>query len=119
MTQGHPEYGKAPGIELTTGPLGAGFATGVGMAMAETHLAAKFNKPGYPIVDHFTYAVVTDGDLMEGVSSEAASIAGHFKLGKLIYFYDDNRFSIDGPTDIAFTEDRENGLMPMAGRFSM
>ncbi len=106
MTQGHPEYGKAPGIELTTGPLGAGFATGVGMAMAETHLAAKFNKPGYPIVDHFTYAVVTDGDLMEGVSSEAASIAGHFKLGKLIYFYDDNRFSIDGPTDIAFTEDR-------------
>jgi len=106
MTQGHPEYGKAPGIEITTGPLGAGFATGVGMAVAETHLAAKFNKPGFPIVDHYTYAVVTDGDLMEGVASEAASLAGHLKLGKLIYFYDDNRFSIDGPTDIAFTEDR-------------
>ena len=106
MTQGHPEYGEAPGIEITTGPLGAGFATGVGMAIAETHLSAIFNSPGHTIVDHYTYALVTDGDLMEGVASEAASLAGHLKLGKLIYLYDDNTFSIDGPTDLAFTEDR-------------
>ncbi len=106
ITPGHPEYGLTPGIEATTGPLGQGFANGVGMAIAEAHLAAEFNRPGHTIVDHYTYAIVTDGDLMEGVASEAASLAGHLKLGKLIYFYDDNRISIDGSTEIAFTEDR-------------
>ena len=106
LTPGHPEYGLTPGIETTTGPLGQGFANGVGMAIAEAHLAAIFNRPGYDIVDHYIYALVTDGDLMEGVSSEAASLAGHLKLGKLIYFYDDNRISIDGSTELAFTEDR-------------
>lgn len=105
-TPGHPEYGLTPGIETTTGPLGQGFANGVGMAIAEAHLAAIFNKPGFEIIDHFTYAIVTDGDLMEGVTSEAASLAGHLKLGKLIYLYDDNRISIEGSTDITFTEDR-------------
>ncbi|MBW6465176.1 MAG: transketolase [Brevefilum sp.] len=106
ITPGHPEYGMTPGIEVTTGPLGQGFANGVGMAIAESHLAAEFNRPGHEIVDHYVYAIVTDGDLMEGISSEAASLAGHLKLGKLVYFYDDNRISIDGPTDLAFTEDR-------------
>lgn len=106
MTPGHPEYGHAPGVETTTGPLGQGFAMGVGMALAEAHLAATFNRPGHTIVDHFTYALVSDGDLMEGVASEAASLAGHLKLGKLIYLYDDNHISIDGSTDLAFTEDR-------------
>lgn len=106
ITPGHPEYGVTPGIEVTTGPLGQGFANGVGMAIAEAHLAAEFNRPGHEIVGHFTYAIVTDGDLMEGIASEAASLAGHLKLGKLIYFYDDNRISIDGSTDLAFTEDR-------------
>jgi transketolase len=106
ITPGHPEYGMTHGIEVTTGPLGQGFANGVGMAIAEAHLAAEFNRPGHEIVDHYVYAIVTDGDLMEGVASEAASLAGHLKLGKLIYFYDDNRISIDGPTDLAFTEDR-------------
>jgi len=91
---------------VTTGPLGQGFANGVGMAIAEAHLAAEFNRPGHSIINHYTYAIVTDGDLMEGVASEAASLAGHLKLGKLIYFYDDNRISIDGSTDLAFTEDR-------------
>ncbi len=107
ITPGHPEYGLTPGVEVTTGPLGQGFANGVGMAIAEMHLAAEFNRPGHILVDHYTYAIVTDGDLMEGVASEAASLAGHLKLGKLIYFYDDNRISIDGSTDLAFTEDRE------------
>jgi transketolase len=109
-TPGHPEVGLTPGVETTTGPLGQGFANGVGMAIAEAHLAAIFNKPGHAIVDHYTYAIVTDGDLMEGVTAEAASLAGHLKLGKLIYLYDDNHISIDGSTDIAFTESR-------AGRF--
>jgi transketolase len=106
MTPGHPEYGLTPGIEVTTGPLGQGFANGVGMAIAEAHLAAEFNKPGYEVINHYIYAIATDGDLMEGVASEAASLAGHLRLGKLIYLYDDNRISIDGSTDLAFTEDR-------------
>ena len=105
-TPGHPEYGHTPGVETTTGPLGQGFANGVGFAMAEAHLDAEFNKAGHSIVNHFTYAIVTDGDLMEGVASEAASLAGHLKLGKMIYLYDDNNISIEGSTDIAFTEDR-------------
>ena len=91
---------------MTTGPLGQGFANGVGMAIAEAHLAAEFNRPDHKIVDHYTFGIVTDGDLMEGVASEAASLAGHLKLGKLIYYYDDNHISIDGSTDLAFTEDR-------------
>jgi len=106
LTPGHPEYGLTPGVETTTGPLGQRFANGVGMAIAEAHLAQVYNRPGHEIVDHFTYAIVTDGDLMEGVASEAASLAGHLRLGKLIYLYDDNHISIEGSTDIAFTEDR-------------
>jgi transketolase len=105
-TPGHPEYGKVPGVEATTGPLGQGVANAVGMAIAETALAARFNRPGFPIVDHFTYAQVSDGDLMEGISSEAASLAGHLGLGKLIVLYDDNHISIEGSTRLAFTEDR-------------
>lgn len=104
-TPGHPEYGLTPGVETTTGPLGQGFATGVGMAIAETYLGARYNKPGFDIIDHYTYAIVSDGDLMEGVSSEAASLAGTLSLGKLIYLYDDNHVSIEGHTDIAFRED--------------
>jgi len=105
-TPGHPEYGLTPGVEVTTGPLGQGFANGVGMAIAEAHLEAEFNRPGHNIIDHGIYAIVTDGDLMEGVTSEAASLAGHLRLGRLIYLYDDNRISIEGGTDLAFTEDR-------------
>jgi transketolase len=104
-TPGHPEYGLAPGIEITTGPLGQGFANGVGMAMGAAHLAAKFNQQGFPLIDHHVYAIVSDGDLMEGVSAEAASLAGHLKLGKLIYLYDDNHVTIEGFTDLAFRED--------------
>jgi transketolase len=104
-TPGHPEYGHTPGVETTTGPLGAGFSNGVGMAIAEAFLAATFNRPGYSLVDHRTFAIVGDGDLMEGISSESASIAGHLGLGKLIYLYDDNRVSIEGCTDLTFTED--------------
>jgi len=104
ITAGHPEYGLTPGVETTTGPLGQGFATGVGMALAEAVLAAHFNRPGYPIVDHYTYAIVSDGDLEEGISHEAASLAGHLRLGKLIYLYDDNGISIDGPTSLSFSE---------------
>ncbi|HET91773.1 MAG TPA: transketolase [Chloroflexi bacterium] len=104
-TPGHPEHGLTPGVEMTTGPLGQGFATGVGMAIAERFLSTTFNRPEFPIVDHFTYAIISDGDLMEGVSHEAASLAGHLKLGKLVYLYDDNGISIEGSTDLAFTED--------------
>ena len=104
-TPGHPEYGLTPGVETTTGPLGQGFANGVGMAIAERFLAATFNRPGFPICDHFTYGIVSDGDLMEGVSHEAASLAGHLRLGKLVYLYDDNGISIEGSTDLTFTED--------------
>ena len=102
-TPGHPEYGLTPGVEMTTGPLGQGFATGVGMAIASTHLAAVYSPE---LFDNFIYAIVTDGDLMEGVASEAASLAGHLQLGRLIYLYDDNHISIDGSTNLAFTEDR-------------
>ena len=105
-TPGHPEYGVAPGVEATTGPLGQGFAMGVGMALAERFLAQEFNREGFPVVDHYTYAIVSDGDLMEGVASEAASLAGTLGLGKLIYLYDDNHISIEGGTELAFTEDR-------------
>ena len=103
-TPGHPEYGHAPGVETTTGPLGQGFANAVGMAMAERHQAACFNRPGYAIVDHHTYVMCGDGDMMEGVTSEAASLAGHLGLSKLICLYDDNGISIEGKTGIAFTE---------------
>ncbi len=106
MTPGHPEHGVTPGVETTTGPLGQGFANGVGMAMAERFLADRFNRPGHEIVHHYTYGIVSDGDLMEGVSHEAASLAGHLGLGKLIYLYDDNRITIEGHTDLAFTENR-------------
>jgi len=106
ITPGHPEYGLTPGVETTTGPLGQGFATGVGMAIAREHLAAHFNKPGQELIQSYIYGIVTDGDLMEGVSSEAASMAGHLSLGRIIYLYDDNHISIDGSTDLAFTEDR-------------
>ncbi len=106
-TPGHPEYRKTPGIETTTGPLGQGFANAVGMAIAEESLAARFNKPGYEIVSHFTYLVASDGDLMEGVASEAASLAGHLRLGKLIALYANNNITIEGGTGLAFTEDRQ------------
>lgn len=105
-TPGHPEQGHTPGVEITTGPLGQGFGNGVGMAMAEAHLAARYNRPGFNIIDHFTYGIVSDGDLMEGVAAEAASLAGHLRLGKLIYLYDDNRITLSAATDLAFTEDR-------------
>ncbi len=104
-TAGHPEYGRAPGVEATTGPLGQGFAMGVGMAIAERHLGSAWNDEGGPLVDHYTYAIVSDGDLMEGIASEAASLAGTLGLGKLIYLYDDNHVTLEGPTSWAFTED--------------
>jgi transketolase len=110
-TPGHPERGGTPGVEATTGPLGQGFGNGVGIAIAEAYLAARYNRPGFKIIDHFTYGLVSDGDLMEGVASEAASLAGHLKLGKLIYLYDDNRVTLAASTQVAFTEDR-------AGRFA-
>jgi transketolase len=104
-TPGHPERGQTPGVEVTTGPLGQGFANGVGLAMAEAWLAARYNRPGHKIVDHYTYAICGDGDLMEGVSYEASSLAGHLQLGKLIYLYDQNHISLAGATDLDFTED--------------
>src|SRR5512146_1082407 len=103
-TPGHPEYGLTPGVEATTGPLGQGFAMGVGMAIAERHLAACFNRDGFEVVDHYTYAICSDGDLMEGIASEAASLAGTLRLGKLIYLYDDNHISIEGETEGVFGE---------------
>ena len=105
LTPGHPEYGDTPGVETTTGPLGQGFATGVGMALAERLLAARLNRPGFEVVGHHTYGIVSDGDLMEGISHEAASLAGHLGLGKLIYLYDDNQITIEGNTALAFSED--------------
>ena len=108
MTPGHPESHVTKGVETTTGPLGQGFANGVGMAIAERFLAAHFNRPGHEIINHNIYGIVSDGDLMEGVSHEAASLAGHLKLGNIIYFYDDNHISIDGSTELAFTENRVN-----------
>src|SRR4051794_18468112 len=103
-TPGHPENVLTHGVEITTGPLGQGFANGVGMGIGAAHLGARFNKPEFPLIDHYVYAIVSDGDLMEGVASEAASLAGHLKLGKLIYFYDDNHVTIEGYTSLAFTE---------------
>lgn len=105
LTPGHPEYKKTPGVEATTGPLGQGFSNAVGMAMAEQMLAARFNRPGFSIVDHFTYVIASDGDMMEGVTSEAASLAGHQHLGKLVVLYDQNRITIEGKTALAFSED--------------
>jgi len=105
QTPGHPEYGHAPGVETTTGPLGQGFANAVGLALAERMQAAEFNRPGFPIVDHHTYAIVSDGDLMEGVSHEAASIAGHLGLGRLIYLYDANQITIEGSTALTYSDD--------------
>ncbi|MDR6942312.1 transketolase [Mucilaginibacter pocheonensis] len=104
-TAGHPEYGLAPGVDVTTGPLGQGFANGVGFAIAQKHLAARYNKPGFDLFNYNIYAITSDGDMMEGVTSEAASLAGHLQLGNLIYLYDDNHISIEGSTDIAFNED--------------
>jgi transketolase len=105
ITPGHPESHLTPGVETTTGPLGQGFGNGVGMALIEAHLAARFNRPGFEIINHYTYGLVSDGDLMEGIASEAASLAGHWKLGKLIYMYDSNHISLAAATDITFTED--------------
>lgn len=105
ITAGHPEYGLVPGVETTTGPLGQGFTNAVGMAIAQEYLGSLFNKPDMKVIDHFIYGICSDGDLMEGISHEAASLAGHLKLGKLIFFYDDNGISIDGKTSLAFSED--------------
>jgi transketolase len=104
-TPGHPEYCLSCGIDTTTGPLGQGFATGIGMAMAERYLAGMFNRPGFPIVDYNIYGIVSDGDLMEGISSESASLAGHLGLGKVVYLYSDNKITIEGSTELSFTED--------------
>jgi transketolase len=106
LTPGHPEYGLTPGVETTTGPLGQGFANGVGMAIAQAELAILYNRPSFDVFSHFTYAIVTDGDLMEGITSEAASLAGHLRVGNLVYLYDDNRITIEGSTELTFSEDR-------------
>ncbi len=106
-TPGHPERGCAPGVEVTTGPLGQGFGNGVGMAIAAKMMAARFNRPGYDVIDHYVYAIVSDGDLMEGVSHEAASMAGHLGLGNIVYIYDDNHISIEGDTEITYSDDVE------------
>ena len=106
ITPGHPERGVTPGVEITTGPLGQGFANGVGMAIAEANLAARYNRDGHNVIDHHTYGIVSDGDLMEGIASEAASLAGHLKLGKLIYLYDDNQVTLSAGSDMTFSEDR-------------
>lgn len=105
ITPGHPERGLTPGVEITTGPLGQGFGNGVGLAMAEAHLAARYNRPNFTLIDHYTYGIVSDGDLMEGIASEAASLAGHLMLGKLIYLYDNNHITLSAGTAITFTED--------------
>jgi transketolase len=105
LTPGHPEFGVTPGVNATTGPLGQGFANGVGMAIAERRLAAEFDREGHPVVDHRVFGIVSDGDLQEGISSEAASLAGHLKLGKIVYLYDDNHIQLDGPTSMAWSED--------------
>ncbi len=109
-TPGHPERGHTPGVEITTGPLGQGFSNAVGMAIAEAQLAARYNRPGHDIIDHATYVIASDGDLMEGVASEAASLAGHLHLRKLICLYDDNGVTLAGNTDVTFTEDRASPL---------
>lgn len=105
ITPGHPEFGLTPGVETTTGPLGQGFSNAVGMAIAQAHLASMFNKDDIKLIDHFIYGICSDGELMEGISHESASLAGHLKLGKLIFFYDDNKITIDGSTSLAFSED--------------
>src|SRR5574337_326909 len=105
-TPGHPEYGHTPGVEATTGPLGQGLANSVGMAIGEANLAARYNRDGHTVIDHHTWAILSDGDLMEGVASEAASLAGHLKLGKLICLYDNNHVTLAAGTDITFSEDR-------------
>ncbi len=105
LTPGHPEHGLTAGVEATTGPLGQGFTNGVGMAIAARHLAAEFNRPGHDVVDHFVYAICSDGDIQEGITAEAASLAGHLKLGSLVYLYDDNHIQLDGSTAMAFSED--------------
>src|SRR5512135_3000707 len=105
MTPGHPERGMAPGIETTTGPLGQGFGNAVGMAIAEAFLGARYNRPGHKIIDHYTFGIASDGDLMEGVAAEAASLAGHLKLGKLIFFYDNNHVTLSAATGLTFSED--------------
>ena len=115
-TPGHPEYGLTPGVECTTGPLGQGFAMGVGMAMAEKFMAEKYNRSGFNIIDHYTYAIVSDGDLMEGVSYEAASLAGLWGLGKLIYLYDSNRISIEGSTACHLRKTWRANMMLKDGR---
>ena len=104
-TPGHPEHGMTAGVEATTGPLGQGFANAVGMAIAERRLATEFNRPGHELIDHYIYAICSDGDIQEGISAEAASLAGHLRLGKLVFLYDDNHIQLDGPTAMAFTED--------------
>src|SRR5205085_7757028 len=103
-TPGHPEYGHTPGVDATTGPLGQGIGMAVGMAMAEAHLRETYNKENFPVIDHYTYAICGDGDMMEGVSSEAASLAAHLQLGKLIMLYDSNDISLDGELNKSFSE---------------